>query len=371
MILFAFRELTQANVFLQRLPEDLKESYVCYQNKYTASQENGASNASVQSMLEPFGRSYVRGRDFYFVLFQSEIPDIINSINSVIGGIKEGLSCENIFENIEGMWSINNSWGPCYDLINSHLASKEVVALYQQLSVGSHSTNNYLDSFPYNYICDASDIESDFSLDGGLWSTTKYTFNVVAPTTEPLPMPASVSEPVSVPVVQDIPHSESDWHMVEMRHNMDALQLDDPMDQDGDEYYDEDEDYDDDDDDENIDESQSNVVTTTNTTVIATVNVSKAPRPGISYKDMVLRPPPERVPDMIPESTLTIQGNSEVGTPTSDSAGRAQWKPRLIVTKTTETRLDRLYGPQPDSMVFDDDGKFKIKSYVYIFLFVN
>ena len=371
-----------------------------YLNQYTAN-EASTSDPSLQFVFEAFGQSFCGGADFYFILFNvcltsenlSFIQEILQDINPNDGNY------DNIFESLDGIWSTYHSWGPCYDYINAHLATKHVITVLHQ----QQSTNSCLDSFPFNYICDISDYESDFSLDGGLWSTVKYvpesitsiscdqsqiTEIVITNTTiNATTSIATTATPIpdeSIPIVKTTINqnentnsttelarvSEGDWEMVEVRHEMAALQLVEATDYDEDDTGDNEEDeYYDDEDDTEYQGEANQACSNHNTTTVpsnTTVNVTKAPRPGISYKDMVLRPPPvSAAPDPPPAETITLQSAVE----------RPKWRPKLVVTKVSEIRLDREYGPQSSTMVFDDDGTCLfvcfICLYIYIYIYIH
>lgn len=378
MILIAFRELTLINQFNQNIKEELKNSILCYRNQYTIGESSSisSSDSSLQFVFEAFGQSFIRGQDFYFILFNDNsvhMSETLQHFQDILQGITSNANTnpDNIFENVDGIWSTYHSWGPCYDYINSHLSVKKIIFLYSPLLCTSTSTstsilqsNTYLDSFPFNYICDTADYESDYSLDGGLWSTVKYEpdSNIVCisqTTASERPVPVAI--PI-VAAVSAIPIPANELQMMDLRHHMSALQIAETdaihFETEDNEEEEEDNDEDEDDYDGDTDDSQSN--TNSNITITSastnTINISKSPRPGISYKDMVLRPPPVTSLLDPPDSDMLIFQQQSSSSSSSATEEKPKWRPKLVVTKVSGIRLDREYGPQSGTMVFDDDG---------------
>ena len=67
----------------------------------------------------------------------------------------------------------------------------------------------------------------------------------------------------------------------------------------------------------------------------------------ITYREMVLR-----------SSTIVIKTDlEEKGRKQHNNASKQNWKPSIVVTKTSYLRSNRKYGPQPDTYQIDEGKK--------------
>lgn len=319
LVIFRYRE--DASSFSQQVFELCETKLNCYKIQFVEQQAQ-STNLS-QTMLEIFkkySQKYTSGKNFFYVNITSDFDS--NVISDLLTNFYHNRFCS-ITEAVTELWDSCHSWGNCFDLINSFLSSKTVAVIKCHF-------DDYLINFPHNYLCEASDHESDFSIDGGLWSITIVTFPLIqlaqaASTFEPLITAGQGMTTAACHVNQE---SEEDWEIITTSEEFDSLSL------------------------ERIEMSE--ISDEPSTQLENNAHSEKTTTSTSSYRDVLLKP------SLAPTTTVrdfpkTVQQKST-------------WKPVLIVTKTPYLRSDRVYGRQQEE--YEDDGKREVKTFPVLDFYV-
>ena len=298
------------------------------------------------------GMTFKEGKTFYLMntTDSADISIILNLLESY-----KQSNIVNIFTQITDIHSSYRSWGACFDLINTYLIENTMIILSPCDGMSdTNDSNTFISCFPHHFLCEPSDYQSDFSLDGGLWSIKIHQVEAIEPTTPPPPStsapsavpnvlpapgPQSVSPTAAVPIaIQHAANEDDGWDIVHMDEGLAALSIDDvvivnnnshthspsphlPADHAG---------------------SEEACHTTTATTNEEDINTVK-----LSYREAILKPLP---PPLIPKPENGHRSGPE---------NRAKWRPIIVTTAPVPyIRADRLYGPQPDQYI--DDGMYHV-----------
>ena len=219
------------------------------------------------------------------------------------------------------------------------------------------NTDDYLLSFPHHFVL-LNEVESGFSLTGGLWSISLSNMSAVSHATADVTVTPSVTTTAATTPqtaagagagddssTNNHGDDEHEWEIVNLvTHDMSDLHLH---------------------------RRQQPVVTTT-TDADADINSAKEEDMIIigdidnnnsnnkfTYKDAILKKSEMKLPHV---ATASVFDRSQP---------RDCWKPMVVVVQTPYVRADRLYGKQPYDSHFGDEGTSLDRFYKYIFRLVG
>ena len=348
-MIVAFNKANDLSMIRNLLLEVANTNTAFYSCSYERNQQQINDNNNT-TYLNHLGMTLKEGKTFYLMntTDSADISIILNLLESY-----KQSNIINIFTQITDIHSSNSSWGACFDLINAYLVGNTMLILSPSDGMSdTNDTNTVISCFPHHFLCEPSDYQSDFSLDGGLWSIKIHPIEAIEP---PTPPPPSTSTPSVIPSVLQEPGPQSvtptaavtpvaiqhtqteddDWDIIHMDEGLAALSIDDvvivnnnpspsphsPADHAG---------------------SEEASHTTTATTNEEDINTVK-----LSYREAILKPLP---PALMPKPENGHRPGPE---------NRAKWKPIIVTTAPVPyIRADRLYGPQPDQYI--DDGKYNV-----------
>ena len=347
-MIVAFNKANDLSTLRNLLLEVANTNTSFYSCSYERNQQQINDNNNTSS-FNHLGMTLKEGQTFYLMntTDSADISIILNLLESY-----KQSNIINITTRITDIHSSYRSWGACFDLINAYLVENTMLILSPSDGMSdTNDTNTVISCFPHHFLCEPSDYQSDFSLDGGLWSIKIHPIEPIQ-TASPLPSstsapsvipsvppgtgPQSVTPTAAVPVaIQHAANEDDGWDIVHMDEGLAALSIDDvvivnnslspsphsPADHAG---------------------SEEASHTTTATTNEEDINTVK-----ISYREAILKPLP---PPLMPKPENGHRPGPE---------NRAKWKPIIVTTAPVPyIRADRLYGPQPDQYV--DDGKYNV-----------
>ena len=284
---------------------------------------------------------------------ESEYTDTIDTNNEEL--VVSNLIL-NIYDQVQEVWNGSPSWGTCFDFISSCLFSSK----YQCVCIQSNpyvNTDDYLLSFPHHFVL-LNEVESDFSLTGGLWSISLSNMSAVSHATADVTVTPSVTTTAATTPqtaagagagddssTNNHGDDEHEWEIVNsVTHDMSDLHI----------------------------HSRQQPVVTTTTDADADINSAKEEDMIIigdidnnnsnnkfTYKDAILKKSEMKLPHV---ATASVFDRSQP---------RDCWKPMVVVVQTPYVRADRLYGKQPYDSHFGDEGTSLDRFYKYIFRLVG